>query len=401
MQVNGLIEAEHKAWNSFREEHGKVSPDGEVLSRIEADLSRVEDQHSAYMRTLKAKAANDDFCMEEPLRSTREERLAFAAYIRYGMPRRAEKKWAAFSKRHGVPRLAEIKALSAVDGPAGAYLTPPPELLLEIAKAVSAISPIRSIARIRKTANTTAQVPKRTSPVAVVWVSERGFAGETTPNPAYGGPLVETFEAVSKINLSAALLEDLGFDATAELAAEFGEAFALAEGTTFISGDGNGKAWGITNTSQGVATTGTGGATIAASTGAKGDALINLTTSIKEGYLANAHLVLNRTVLGSARKLTDSNGGYLFAPSPAGGMPPTLAGYPYVLCPDMPAEGAGATPIAFGDFSKGYVVVDRIEFALMRDDITFFDSGQVLFRARRRVGGQVLVAEALRLLKCA
>jgi HK97 family phage major capsid protein len=39
--------------------------------------------------------------------------------------------------------------------------------------------------------------------------------------------------------------------------------------------------------------------------------------------------------------------------------------------------------------------------SVLRDPFTKASVGQVKFLARRRVGGQVVLAEALRLLKCA
>ena len=68
--------------------------------------------------------------------------------------------------------------------------------------------------------------------------------------------------------------------------------------------------------------------------------------------------------------------------------------------PDMPDEGADATPIAFGDFRRGYGVFDRVMMSVLRDPFTQATQGNVRFLARRRVGGQVLLAEAIRKLKC-
>jgi HK97 family phage major capsid protein len=61
---------------------------------------------------------------------------------------------------------------------------------------------------------------------------------------------------------------------------------------------------------------------------------------------------------------------------------------------------SNAFPIAFGDFRRGYTMVDRISMAMLRDPYTKASQGQVKFVARRRVGGQVVLAEAIRVLKC-
>jgi HK97 family phage major capsid protein len=61
----------------------------------------------------------------------------------------------------------------------------------------------------------------------------------------------------------------------------------------------------------------------------------------------------------------------------------------------MPSVGAGNFPIAFGDFSRGYMIVDRIAMAVLRDPFTQATSGNVRYIARRRVGGQVILPEAI------
>ena len=53
----------------------------------------------------------------------------------------------------------------------------------------------------------------------------------------------------------------------------------------------------------------------------------------------------------------------------------------------------GSVPIALGDFNAAYTIADRTGVQLMRDDYTGADSGIVKIRARRRVGGRLLLAE--------
>jgi HK97 family phage major capsid protein len=67
----------------------------------------------------------------------------------------------------------------------------------------------------------------------------------------------------------------------------------------------------------------------------------------------------------------------------------------------MPVEAANSLSIGFGDWQRAYTLVDRLSIAVMRDPFTKASAGQVKFLARRRVGGQVVLAEAIRLLKCA
>ena len=66
----------------------------------------------------------------------------------------------------------------------------------------------------------------------------------------------------------------------------------------------------------------------------------------------------------------------------------------------MPDVGSNTYPVAFGDFRRGYMIVDRVALAILRDPYTQATSGTIRYIARRRVGGQVILAEAIRKQKC-
>lgn len=65
----------------------------------------------------------------------------------------------------------------------------------------------------------------------------------------------------------------------------------------------------------------------------------------------------------------------------------------------FPDIAANAFPIVFGDFSTGYRIYDRVTLSLLRDPYSVATSGLTRFHARRRVGGAVVRAEAIRKLK--
>jgi HK97 family phage major capsid protein len=122
-----------------------------------------------------------------------------------------------------------------------------------------------------------------------------------------------------------------------------------------------------------------------------------LVHSIKSEYSRNATFVFNRSTLAEIRKLKDTAGQYVFQAGMmlTSGVPNSVLGFPYIQATDMPSVGAGNFPIAFGDFSRGYMIVDRIAMAVLRDPFTQATSGNVRYIARRRVGGQVILPEAI------
>ena len=76
-----------------------------------------------------------------------------------------------------------------------------------------------------------------------------------------------------------------------------------------------------------------------------------------------------------------------------------LAGYPVIEAEDMPDIGAGNYPIAFGNWKRGYLIVDKGADRIIRDDIT--TKGFVKFYVARRVHGALLDSNAIKLLKIA
>lgn len=309
----------------------------------------------------------------------------------------------------GVPNLAddqravleavtqEYKALSISTDSAGGYLAPI-EYVREIIKGVTEISAFRSLVRVRQTAQKSIQIPKRTGQFAAQRVSEQGTKSETT-GLAYGLEELPAHELYALVDISNQMLEDSAFDMASEIAMEAAEQFEVKEGAEFVSGTGVGQAEGVLTNSN-VAETNSGSAASIKDASGQADGLIGLKHGIKTAYTRNATWGMNRTTLGSVRKLKDGQGQYIWMPGIAMGRPNTIDGDPYVELPDMPSEGAGLYPVIYGDFRRAYVWADRISMEMLRDPYTQATAGNVRFIVRKRSGGQVVLAEAVRKLKC-
>ncbi len=282
---------------------------------------------------------------------------------------------------------AEMKSLSLAPDTLGGYLAPT-EYVREIVKGVTEVTPFRSAARIRQTTQKAIQLPKRTGQFSAQWVQEQGTRSETT-GLTYGMDEIPTHEMFALVDITNQMLEDAAFNMEAEVRAEATEQFAKAEGAAFLSGSGVGRPFGFLNNAS-IATVNSGAA--AALTA---DGLLSVYYGIKTDYARAAVWMLNRSTIGQIRRLKDGDGEYLWAPGLAGGVPNTINGAPYVEAPDMPDVGASAKPVAFGDFRRGYVIVDRIAMEMLRDPYTQATSGAVRMIFRRRVGGQVVLPEAI------
>ena len=286
----------------------------------------------------------------------------------------------------------ELKALYESDDTLGGYYAPE-EYVADLIKSVTEISPLRSVARVRTTSNRGIEIPKRTGQFAATFVNETATRTETTGYQT-GLMQIDAHELYALVDISQALLEDSAFDLEAEMSTEFGEQFAKAEGTAFITGNGVGRPQGITFAGAGVASVNSGSNTVLTTNG-----LLDLQYSIKSDYMNNARFVLNRSSLAAILKLEDTEGQKIFAQgmSYVGGAPATILGKPYVLAEDMPDVGGGTKPVAYGDFSRAYTIVDRINLSVMRDPYSVATAGNIRYIARRRVGGAVVLAEAIAL----
>jgi HK97 family phage major capsid protein len=63
----------------------------------------------------------------------------------------------------------------------------------------------------------------------------------------------------------------------------------------------------------------------------------------------------------------------------------------------MPAPAANSLSLAFGNFTEGYTIVDRVGIRVLRDPYTA--APFVRFRCNKRVGGDVTNFEAIKFLR--
>jgi HK97 family phage major capsid protein len=280
----------------------------------------------------------------------------------------------------------------------------PDELEAAIGRRLAQISPIRGIAAVRQVSGAVLKKPFAVSGPAVGWVAETAARPQTA-----GTTLAElqfpTAELYAMPAATASLLEDAAVDLDQWISAEIETAFAEQEGTSFVNGDGSNKPKGFLAYAQvaeaswewakiGTVATGVSGALPASD---PSDILIDLVYALKAGYRQNAVFVMNRRTQATIRKLKDADGNYLWQPPAQPGGKAMLMGFTVIESEDMPDIAADATPVAFGDFARGYLVVDRTGVRVLRDP--YSAKPYVLFYTTKRVGGGVQDFDAIKLLK--
>ena len=135
----------------------------------------------------------------------------------------------------------------------------------------------------------------------------------------------------------------------------------------------------------------------AAGSFASEDVLVDLVHTLRPAYRQGASFVMNSATLAQIRKFKTADGAFLWQPSLASGQPATLLGYPVVEAEDMPDIAADSLAIAFGNFRAGYLIAERRATHILRDPFT--NKPFVHFYATRRVGGQLMNSEAIKLMQ--
>jgi HK97 family phage major capsid protein len=320
-----------------------------------------------------------------------EHKAAFESYMRSG-------------ESAGL-RALEVKAMSAGSDADGGY-TVPVEIEQSIGERLTAISPIRSIAGQRTISGNVYKKPFMTAGPAVGWVGETDARTQTT-SPVLDALSFPAMELYAMPAATATLLEDSAVNIDEWLAAEVEQAFAVQEGTAFVTGDGSNKPKGFLSYTTVANASWTWGNIGYIASGAAGafassnpsDALVDLIYAVKAGYRQNGSFVMNRKTQGSVRKFKDSGGAYLWQPPAQAGGRASLMTFPVVEAEDMPDVAANSLSVAFGDFGRGYLVVDRAGVRVLRDPFTA--KPYVLFYTTKRVGGGVQDFDAIKLLKFA
>jgi HK97 family phage major capsid protein len=285
----------------------------------------------------------------------------------------------------------ESKALQSVDDQGGGYLAPV-DFVQDIIKQIILYSPIRDIATVRQTENKSILFPTRTNTFQAAWVTEQASRPETT-GLKYGQEEIMSHEMYALVLITYADMEDAYFDMSQQIQMECAEQFAVTEGAAFVNGNGVGKPEGILMNSN-VPIDYSGNASALTS-----DGLINCAYNLKSAYAKNATWLMNRKTLGLIRQLKDAYGQYLWQPGIASDIPNTILDHPYLETPDMPDVAANAYAVAFGDFKRAYVIVDRVQMVMTRLTERYADLGQIGYIARKRVGGQVVLPESVRRLQ--
>ena len=397
-EVLELIQKQGEAWEEFKKTNDSIlqaKADGKAIADLQAKLDRISADMATQAKQMtdiekKAGRPGADASGDVPPEQA-EYRKAFNAYLRTGE-----------GDGRALKELG-MKAMNSGTDPNGGYLILP-EMDMAIDRIVGTMGGLAAQADTITIGTQKWEKLVKTAGMAMRRVANGGTGGETT-EPTFGKIEIEVFPAEVEPWVFNETLEDARINLEADLADEAAIGFAEGANAEFITGNGVGQCRGITaytnvvNSSYAWGSIGyiRSGKSAAFMSVAPADRLISLQHALKAQYRPGAVFLTNDTTLGVMRQMKDGSGAYyLWQPDTTAGFGGRFLGSPVVVDDNMPALGAGSYSLAYGNFQRGYKIVNRSGTTLIRDNITL--KGQTKFNFRRRFGAGIVNYEAIKLM---
>ena len=282
-----------------------------------------------------------------------QHRAAFDGYVRKGEAAHL--------------RDLESKALSVGSDPDGGFLVPD-ELERAVNRAVKNVSPIRAIAGIRQVSGSVYKKPFAIAGAESGWVAETAARPETD-TPTLAELSFPTMELYAMPAATSALLDDSAVNIDEWIAEEVRDAFAQQEGTAFVTGNGTNKPKGFLDYTKVDNATWSWGNIGFIKTGVNG-ALPPPTRRQADRPRLRGEIRLPRQRHvrlqprdpgrdpqdeGRRRQLPVAARRQSRRRLHADGLSRSRS-------EDMPAIATDSYSVAFGDFRRGYLIVDRVGF---------------------------------------
>ena len=377
---------EFKATNDarLRDIERKGASDGLYEQHL-ANISSALDNYKSRLDTIETVTARPDLGAESKSSGHHSEyNKAFRNYLRKGIDA-------------GLEGLS-TKALSVGSDPDGGYLVTP-VMSNKIIQSVFETSPMRQLASVETISSDALELIDDHDQASAGWTSETGSVSETS-TPQMAKRTITTHELYAQPKATQKLVDDAAIDIEAWLAGKIADIFARKENTAFVAGNGVGQPRGILSYAAGTSWNQIEQINSGTSAQVTADGLINLFYALKDAYTRSASFLMNRTTIQAVRLLKETTTNqYLWQPGLAAGAPDTLMGVPVLMASDMPIAAANSLSVAVGDFKAAYQIVDRRGVNILRDPFT--EKPFVKFYATKRVGGDVINFEAIKLLKLA
>lgn len=391
MQLSDITNKVNKLANSWEEfkninerrldeikKHGFADP--LLLDQINK-ISHSIDEQKSRLDNIEVAIERPQFAINHKSEEDYEYKQAFSDYLRKGVDTNLNN--------------LEIRSYNAASDPDGGYLIRS-NVANEINHDISNQVVMRELASVQMISTDSLDIIDDTQSLTAGWVQETQ-ARDDTISSKFNKKKIQVHEMYAQPKATQKLIDDASIDIEKWLSEKLTESFAKLESYSFILGDGVGKPKGILSYEDG---TEWGKIEQLKAKNLNSDDLIKLYFTLNEKYAANATFLMNRFTLAQVRMLKCPNTNqYIWTPGLYGGCPDRLLGAPVRIDSNMPAINNGNIAIALADFKASYKIVDRIGMRVLRDPFTH--KPFVKFYSTKRVGGDVINSNAIKLLKIA
>jgi len=380
-KFNDFKEKNDKRIDGIEQEKGKLAGQVDTLNGKLSELDELKSSLEAEIKQLKRPAGGTS------TKEASEHKSAFMDFMRKG-------------KDDGLRDL-ERKALQVGVDEDGGYAVPE-----ELDRTI--IELLKDEVVMRQEATTITVGGANYKKLVNLGGTNSGWVGETDARPATEESKlgqIEPFmgEIYGNPQATQTMLDDAFFNVESWINSELAIEFAEQEEIAFTSGNGTKKpkgflAYASTLEVDKVRAFGTLQHILSgAAAGVTADSIIKLVYTLRKVHRSGAKFMMNNNSLFAVRTLKDAEGNYLWRPGLELGQPSSLAGYGVAENEQMPDIAAGAKALAFGNFKRGYTIVDRIGTRILRDPYT--NKPFVGFYTTKRTGGMLADSQAIKLLQ--
>lgn len=239
---------------------------------------------------------------------------------------------------------------------------------------------------------------------AVINHGDEGQAREATNTPKLNEVTIAVNSIYAYPKTTQEILDFSSIDVLGWLTDEISESFTETEETDLTMGDGNKKSKGLLQYTRSTSPDKTRNfgelqkIEVATVDKITADTLIDLFYTLHSKYRKNAAWVMSSTLAATLQKLKNKNGDFIWRDGLTVDAPSTLLGRPVYFLETMPANGANKAVVAFGDFKRGYFIVDHETGVRTRpDNIT--EPGFYKVHTDKYLGGGVVDSNAIKFIE--
>jgi HK97 family phage major capsid protein len=345
----------------------------EQIARIETDIAEQDAQIRALetQLSMERRLAGDTAKLADESKGKKENPFASEEYRTNFLNKMCGREY-------------DKRALAVGDATKGANLVPvsfEAQLLAEIRLQ----SIMRQLCTVRPL-NSTVEIPTLTGHTVATWGAENDAYTET--DATFGKTSIGAYKVNAIVKVSDEILDDSSIDIEGFLSTDLGEAFGLAEDIALLAA----ARVNATKAPDTLLTKFTN--TTSAAVGAIAfDDIIDLMHTVKVPYRSGAQFLTTDLAVKNIRKLKDAQGQYIWQNSTQVGAPDMIFGKAVNITEQFDFATTKAAMV-YGDFKKIWIA-DRGQTAMQRLNELYAASGQVGFRASRRLDALLTITGAM------